>query len=161
MLYCVFFFSPPLYLKIHLDPPFSKYPRTVKVTRSISVTSSVAQPPGTNGEFCMTSCLLYRNRRDHPWPNRITTFASLAPSFLCHFPSCWQFPTTWVQQHYVPTSCMAVDDGPLRNVIGWDDWLHRACPPNILDIAIRVLVAWANCEYPLRFWWSGPGLHAL
>ena len=46
---------------------------------------------------------------------------------------------------------MTVDDGPLRDVNGWDDWLHRACPPNILDIANRALVAWANCEYPLRF----------
>ena len=55
---------------------------------------------------------------------------------------------------------MAVDDGPLRNVNGWDDWLHRACPPNILDIAIRALGAWANCEYPLRFGGQGQaGMH--
>ena len=39
----------------------------------------------------------------------------------------------------------------LRDVIGRDDWQHRACLLRLLDIANRALVTWADCEYPLRF----------
>ena len=39
----------------------------------------------------------------------------------------------------------------LTEVVGRENWPHRACLPKILEIANKVLVTWANCEYPLRF----------
>ena len=58
-----------------------------------------------------------------PWNNGIT----------CR-PLAWQ----WVLEQF-------------RDEIGRDDWPHRACLPQLLDIARQVLVTWADCEYPLRF----------
>ena len=40
--------------------------------------------------------------------------------------------------------------GQMRDEMVRDDWPHRACLPQIHDIARQVLVTWAECEYPLR-----------
>ena len=31
-----------------------------------------------------------------------------------------------------------------------DNWIHRACLPQIQDCARQALVTWAECDYPLR-----------
>ena len=150
MLYCAFFFlSSPLFGN-PFRPIFSKSPRTLKVAEHIR--DVLSRPAPQDPRRILHDLLLAVPEQEGPSlaksDNHLRILGIL---FSLPFSLTLASPITLEQWRYVPTFCMAVGNRPLRDVNGWDDWLRRACPPNILDIANRALVAWANCEHRCVF----------